>query len=547
MIDPDSVVVSYEGDVSVRGFGWWTSRVWGGHLTEEQLRRLAPEQLGGAADPRSDVFGVGALLLECLTGSPPDEPLAKACLLDGDPLPPPIAELLEKALRQDPAARFGDAHELRRALDALLFSGDFSPTTFNLAYFMYTLYRDVVDNEARVLERERQARYADAVPVRPGQAPDIEPAQVSPPRSEGAASAPSAAPASVPPTAAPVPRTVAPAHAAPAPAHAPSAPAAARPSSARVASRPTPGRVGLPVKLGLAAVLLAAVAGGFLYFMRAPYVPAPTPAPTPAPEEVAALARVRELEARLQAIEAEKAQAEAAAAEAARQRLEAEAARKGRAVDRAAVARAEEEAARKVRAEQEQRQEAEKKKIAEEMHTEEARLQAARAAAAATPTPTAGPTSSAASRTAVATAVDVPGPATSEIQPSSAPSSTLAAAAPASEASPGVAPTAPGAPGASVVHTVGAPGVTAPVLQKSAPVEYPQLAKATRVQGAVVVSALVDEKGRVIEARAVSPGNEILRQAAVAHVLQRQYVPGQKDGVPVKVRILVHVSFKFQN
>jgi TonB family protein len=202
-----------------------------------------------------------------------------------------------------------------------------------------------------------------------------------------------------------------------------------------------------------------------------------------------------------------------------------------------------------VRAEQEQRQEAEKKRIAGEMHTEEARLQAARAAAAATPTPTAAPTSSAAaSRTAVATAVDVPGPATSEILPSSAPSSTLAAAPPASEvASPGPGPTAPSAPGASAVHTVGAPGVTAPVLQKSAPVEYPQLAKATRVQGAVVVSALVDEKGRVTEARAVSPGNEILRQAAVAHVLQRQYVPGQKDGVPVKVRILVHVSFKFQN
>jgi hypothetical protein len=59
-----------------------------------------------------------------------------------------------------------------------------------------------------------------------------------------------------------------------------------------------------------------------------------------------------------------------------------------------------------------------------------------------------------------------------------------------------------------------------------------------------MVSALVDEQGRVSEARAVSPGNEILRQAAVAHVLQRRYVPGKKDGVPVKVRMIVYLTFK---
>jgi TonB family protein len=265
--------------------------------------------------------------------------------------------------------------------------------------------------------------------------------------------------------------------------------------------------------------------------LRPPSVPPPIQEPTPAPEEVAALARVKELEARLQAIEAEKAQAEAAAAEEARLRLEAEAARKGRAVDRAAVARAQEEAAREARAEQEQRQEAEKRKIAEEMQAEEARLQAARAAAATEPSPS--PTAPSAAE--VATSAGTPATTVAPAVP------TTAVAAP----SPGGP--APGDPNAPLVHAVGAPGVKAPVLQKSAPVEYPQLARATRVQGAVVVSALIDEKGRVSEARAVSPGNEILRQAAVAHVLQRQYAPGQKDGVPVKVRILVHVNFKFQN
>jgi TonB family protein len=141
----------------------------------------------------------------------------------------------------------------------------------------------------------------------------------------------------------------------------------------------------------------------------------------------------------------------------------------------------------------------------------------------------------------VATAVDVAGPVASDASPVS---STTPAPAP---AAPDAAATATDGPSASVVHSADAPGVKPPVLQKSPLVVYPQLARAARVQGAVMVSALVDEKGRVSEARAVSVGNEILRQAAVAHVLQRQYLPGQKDGVPVKVRIIVYVTYKFQN
>ena len=583
MIGSDNVLVSYDGEVAVRGFGWWTSGAWEGHLPEDELRRLAPEQRGGTADPRSDVFGVGALLLECLTGLPPDAPLADLHTSDGEPVPPPLAEVLAKALRPDPAGRFADARELRRALDALLFSGDVSPTTFNLAYLMYTLFRDVVEQEARVLEAERQASYADHVLEIPHPAPAGEAAH--PPASPGRP-----APAPAPPAAASV-------H--PGPAHHPAAPSArgtgGRPATARAAaSRPAPPGSGLAVKLGLSGLALAAIAAGAFFYLRPAPVPAPTPEPTLPPEEVAALARVRELEARLASFEDEKAQAEVAAAEAVRERLEAEAAKKGRAVDRAAVARAQEEATRQARAEQEQRREAERKQIAEEMQAEEARLAAARAAA--TPSPT---SPSLLSRTpaptplpiGIATAVDVSGPAAGEaplapatMAPAGAGTPPVAATTPAAAASapaatlapvtvpPATAPptgappstvagavpvpttptpparaAAPAAPSGPVIHAADEPGVTAPILQKGPPVVYPQLARITRAQGVVVVSALVDEKGRVTEARAVSPGNEILREAAVAHVTKRRYLPGKKDGVPVKVRIIVHVTFKFQN
>ena len=50
---------------------------------------------------------------------------------------------------------------MRKAIDALLFSGDFTPTTFDLAFFMHTLFRDEVERDARALEEARAADYRE--------------------------------------------------------------------------------------------------------------------------------------------------------------------------------------------------------------------------------------------------------------------------------------------------------------------------------------------------------------------------------------------------
>lgn len=72
LLTPSSIVVSYDGEVHVRGFGYWPSRIHEvGALTQEDTHYLAPEQLvGGMGDTRSDVFAVGAILFELLTGQP---------------------------------------------------------------------------------------------------------------------------------------------------------------------------------------------------------------------------------------------------------------------------------------------------------------------------------------------------------------------------------------------------------------------------------------------------------------------------------------------
>src|SRR4029450_9804715 len=114
-------------------------------LGEDDLRYIAPEQsAGGIGDTRSDVYALGAILLETLTGTPPppaDDMAARVTgaklqspPTDDDSLPKPLTEILRKCLARDPAARYGEVQEMRKTVDTRLFSGDFTPTTFNLAF-----------------------------------------------------------------------------------------------------------------------------------------------------------------------------------------------------------------------------------------------------------------------------------------------------------------------------------------------------------------------------------------------------------------------------
>ena len=82
-----------------------------------------------------------------------------------------------------------------------------------------------------------------------------------------------------------------------------------------------------PVVLGVLAVLAV---GGYLLTRRAAPAPAPGASPTMNAAETAALARVKELESRLAALEAEKVAAEQKAAEEAKKVIEAQAKARGR-------------------------------------------------------------------------------------------------------------------------------------------------------------------------------------------------------------------------
>ena len=73
-------------------------------------------------------------------------------------------------------------------------------------------------------------------------------------------------------------------------------------------------------------------------------------------------------------------------------------------------------------------------------------------------------------------------------------------------------------------------------------VEYPEFARRAGIEGTVYVQFVVDEQGRVSEARAVR-GNEQLAQSAVKAVAESQFRPGMQRGRPVKVRYTLPVRF----
>lgn len=548
LVTPDAVIVTYDGEVKLRGFGLRAAGIASaGGIGVSERAYLPPQGSGGAA---ADVYSVGALLFECLTGLPfpgagpadPADALRETRLApagEGEPMPPAIAELLARALARDEANRHPSVAELRRAVDALLFAGAQRPTAFNLAFFVHTLFRGEIDRDARLVADETSASYAEYaadMTVVPG-AP-----APTPPESAGAArSAPAAPPAATtprPPVAAAAETTGAKAVAA---AREPGLLSAPMPVRAEPARRTT-----LVVAAGVSLAL--AVFGGWYFSVGRGRQPAGPPPTSLSFEARAALERVKDLESRLARFEQEKADAAAAAADEAGKKLEAQASSRGQAVDAAALQKAQDEARRRAQQEQDLKQQDERARLEREQR---AAAEARSLAERHTPAPSASapaaslvpsearpapaqplpPGHAAPESAVVAPAASAASPSPSSPPPPATPSTTTA--------SPPAAKLAPG----SLVD-LNDVGVLPPVLERQSPPQYPVIARLRRIEGTVELRVLVDENGNVVEAKVVTGAPGGLDQAAIDNVKGRKYRPATKDGVRVKVYLPVMVKFE---
>ncbi len=87
-----------------------------------------------------------------------------------------------------------------------------------------------------------------------------------------------------------------------------------------------------------------------------------------------------------------------------------------------------------------------------------------------------------------------------------------------------------------------------PVLIYSEEPDYPDLAFLTEVTGSVLIEALVDEKGKVLQARVgqASGTNAGFDTAAVNAALKNRYKPAIQNGRPVATWVAYWVEFKIK-
>ena len=178
---PHLVMISNEGETRLLGFELAPGlRTFAANPVIRQHfgRYLAPETLQGAAAHRSDdIYSLGVLLLELLTGKPlpPPAPDGFGSIIDqsvvateGTPIPPELGNLLKRSLvaREH---RLDDIVTWHKTLNKWMFDGQYNPTTFNLAFFMHNLFRQEIERESQEIEVEK------TLPL-----PVVQPAQAEP-------------------------------------------------------------------------------------------------------------------------------------------------------------------------------------------------------------------------------------------------------------------------------------------------------------------------------------------------------------------------------
>lgn len=90
-----------------------------------------------------------------------------------------------------------------------------------------------------------------------------------------------------------------------------------------------------------------------------------------------------------------------------------------------------------------------------------------------------------------------------------------------------------------------ASGVMAGLIVRKVQPVYPELARQSRIQGTVILSAVIGKEGRVVKLEAIS-GPPILIAAAIAAVQQWEYKPYLSEGRPIEVETQVQVNFALQ-
>jgi eukaryotic-like serine/threonine-protein kinase len=188
-ITPENIMVAWNGNVKILDFGiakatTQTDTTKAGEI-KGKLSYMSPEQgMGKVLDERSDLFTLGVVLYEWITGyklfTGENEMAILKSIIDGriyppsyfrEDIPEPIEDVLMRALQKDREARYQSARDMQFDIQQWLHSAEFIPTSNHLANFMKQIFVDEIEHERAALAaaaRERQRKTPPPIPAGSG-------------------------------------------------------------------------------------------------------------------------------------------------------------------------------------------------------------------------------------------------------------------------------------------------------------------------------------------------------------------------------------------
>jgi len=159
-VTPENIMVSFDGEVKLLDFGIakaenLVSETRAGEI-KGKLGYLSPEQITGKViDHRSDLFSLGTVLYEWITGHKlfsgrSDVDVIKS-VVDGKIYPPSyfaedvpqtVEDILMRALQRNREQRYQSAWEMQYDIDQFLSGHEFSPSNIHLSNFLKQIYAD---------------------------------------------------------------------------------------------------------------------------------------------------------------------------------------------------------------------------------------------------------------------------------------------------------------------------------------------------------------------------------------------------------------------
>jgi serine/threonine-protein kinase len=168
-VTPENIFVSFDGTVKVLDFGIAKAanqieQTRAGEI-KGKLSYMSPEQcMGKPLDNRSDIFSLGVVLYEWLTGfklfTGDSEVAILKSITEGKiyapsyfkaDIPEAVEAILMKALEKDRDRRYQTAWEMQYDLDQFLSQYEFTPSNIHLSNFLKQLFNDELEEERQRL------------------------------------------------------------------------------------------------------------------------------------------------------------------------------------------------------------------------------------------------------------------------------------------------------------------------------------------------------------------------------------------------------------